>query len=402
MLTRVTVLASSAIAIAVAIAGCLFPSLDGLGDGGVPDANGVDVLPDAIGDGGIHRPPYNHGVGFYVLDGKLYDANDNEFRVRGVNKVHWDAYQPGLDTIHANAVRWNIDFTRAPSDNVALLQGATGAAGTTTHDVIVVPTMFQAGDAGLNCTSDPTALTAATNLWTAQVSSWTQLEKVSILNIAEQWGLANSSLWRDAYIAAIASLRSAGYHATLMVTAGGCGQDVLDIANYAQAVLAGDPEQNVIFDLHVYGAFPDATTLNKGFSTLAAVGVPIVIGEFGPGNDIGPSPTNLTPQDVIQTAEQYGFGWMAWAFDDDNLAGAQANNEWFALSYLGNYQASADLTMYGQEVVEGCTNSAPGGCGCPDSPPPDAAAVEPGCTGLPAATYSGFSLKQLAKPATVF
>jgi hypothetical protein len=58
--------------------------------------------------------------------------------------------------------------------------------------------------------------------------------------------------------------------------------------------------------------------------------------------------------------------------------------------------------MYGQEVVEGCTNPAPGGCGCPDSPAPATSAVAPGCKGTPAPATSGFSLKALAVPATIF
>jgi hypothetical protein len=102
------------------------------------------------------------------------------------------------------------------------------------------------------------------------------------------------------------------------------------------------------------------------------------------------------------TAEQVGFGWMAWAWDDNNLSNAQADNTWFALSYTGAYSASADLTIFGQEVIEGCTNPAPGGCGCPDSPKPASTAVAPGCKGTPAPTVSMYALKTLATPATVF
>ena len=59
---------------------------------------------------------------------------------------------------------------------------------------------------------------------------------------------------------------------------------------------------------------------------------------------------------------------MAWAWDDNDLANAKADNGWFALSYAGPYTSSSNLTIFGQQVVEGCTNPAPGGCGCPDSP----------------------------------
>ena len=183
-------------------------------------------------------------------------------------------------------------------------------------------------------------------------------------------GPSSSTVWRDSYISAISQRRAAGYHATLSFTSGGCGQD-------------NDLEKNVVFDRHVYGGDGDAGVLDTDVQALAALGLPAILGEFGPGRSIGPSPTNLTPGQVIQTAETYGLGWMSWAWDDNNLSNAQADNDSFALSYTGAYTTSSDLTIAGQEVVEGCTNPAPGGCGCPDSPQPAFTAVAPGAPAWP-------------------
>jgi len=47
----------------------------------------------------------------------------------------------------------------------------------------------------------------------------------------------------------------------------------------------------------------------------------VIIGEFGPGRNIGPSPTNITPQAIIQAAEARNLGWLAWAWDDNPSAG---------------------------------------------------------------------------------
>src|SRR6516165_5183158 len=41
--------------------------------------------------GGVARPSYNTGNGFFVLNGKLYDSAGQEFRIRGVNRLHWDS-----------------------------------------------------------------------------------------------------------------------------------------------------------------------------------------------------------------------------------------------------------------------------------------------------------------------
>ena len=338
-----------------------------------------------------------------MLDGKLYDANGKEFRIRGIDKLHWDNGSAGLASSKANAVRWDIDFTRSAATNVALLQGGAGkTAGTIYDHMVVMPGAWSAPAGTVTCSNDPSTLSSAVSVWVAQVAAWTQIEKYAILNIANEWGPSNSTVWRDSYIAAISQMRAAGYHATLSINSGGCGQDNADLVKYAQAVFDSDPEKNVIFDRHVYGGDADVKALNSDAAALAALGLPIIFGEFGPGRDIGPSPTNLTPAEVIQTAEQYGFGWMAWAWDDNDLANAKADNAWFGLSYAGTYASSADLTMFGQQVVEGCTNPAPGGCGCPDSPVPAMTVVAPGCAGTPAPAHSAYSLKALAIPATIF
>jgi len=134
-----------------------------------------------------------------------------------------------------------------------------------------------------------------------------------------------------------------------------------------------------------------------------STGAAFVIGEFGPGRSIGPSPTMLTPQEVMGAAEANDLGWMAWAWDDNNLASDDSDNTWFALAFhAGTYASSSDLTIFGQEIVEGCLNPAPGGCGCPDTPPPAMTVVDPGCKGTPTPKYSGLSLKSLATPASIF
>ena len=388
------------------------------GSSGAPGASGTSsgspaASGDAAGDGGsshpdagsgaVARPSYNHGTGFFVANGKLYDANGVEFRIRGVDKVHWDNGSPGLANSHANTVRWNIDFTRSASQNVALLQGGAGKTpGAIYNHVVVMPGAWSAPAGTLTCSSDTGILGSAIDTWVAQASAWTSIERYSILNLANEWGPSDSTVWRDSYITAIGRMRAAGYHATLSITSGGCGQDNADLVKYAQAVFDSDPEKNVVFDRHVYGGDADAAALNTDAAALAGIGLPVIFGEFGPGRGIGPSPTDLTPAQVIAAAEASAFGWLAWAWDDNDQSNAQSDNGWFSLSYTGAYTKSADLTIFGQQVIEGCTNAAPGGCGCPDSPAPDDSAIAPGCQGTPAPQHSASALATLATPATIF
>jgi len=188
---------------------------------------------------------------------------------------------------------------------------------------------------------------------------WTPFNKNSIVNIANEWGPSNSTVWRDSYISAIASMRAAGYLGTLLIDTGGCGQDPNDLMNYAAAVFNSDPQKNVMFAFHFYGlanGYSTVAQMDTIFSELVGLsqtyGMAFAITEFGPGMDIGPSPTMVTPGQVITAAEANNLGWLAWAWDDNDLANCQSDNNWFSMTYnCGVYTQPSDLTNYGQDVV---------------------------------------------------
>jgi hypothetical protein len=404
--------------------------------------SGAAAANNSSASGAVARPGYNTGNGFFVLNGELYDANGNEFRIRGVNRNHWDSNSAaGIANSGANAVRWVLDFTRAASDNISLIQTESLQY----HEAPI------AGNWGATCHSDTASFQAVVATWVAQAPQWTTLNRSLIVNVANEWGPSGSTVWRDSYISAIASLRAAGYTGPIMVDSGGCGQDDADLVQYSQAVFNSDPERNVIFSEHLYGGTndysgtiqsitkgnPTVITLNSNAPThplvpayngtgnsysgisayqisgvqgmtqingtqpaptnvggvpgawtvtlavdstnwgdytgggslvdyngnyalkigrLAALskstGAVYIIGEFGPGNNIGPSPTTVTPAELITTAEADGIGWLPWAWDDNDLANCTADNNWFDMTYsCGVYAQPSDLTIYGADVV---------------------------------------------------
>ncbi len=393
-------------------------------------------------EGSAQRPSYSPGDGFFVLNGKLYDPDGKEFRIRGVNRTHWDSNSAeGIANSGANAVRWAIDFSRSADDNVKLIQSQSIRYG----EVPIV------GNWNGTCHSDIAPFQAIVAAWVAQASQWTTLNRSLIVNVANEWGPAGSPLWRDSYITAIGILRRAGYTGPLLVDTGGCGQDDADLVQYSQAVFNSDPERNVMFSLHLYGTAndysasvksiakgnPTVVTLssnspthpfavnfngsNNSYSGITAYqisgvkgmtqingsmpalqnvgGVPgawtitltvdsskwgdfvgggsvldyngnyalriarlaalrnstgavYIVGEFGPGRNIGASPTLVTPAEIITAAEANGIGWLPWAWDDNTLADCQSDNGWFSMTYhCGAFAQPSDLTHYGQDVV---------------------------------------------------
>jgi Cellulase (glycosyl hydrolase family 5) len=407
----------------------------------------AQTSPNSVQSGGVvnvkaTRPRFNTGTGFFVDRGSLFDANGIEFRIRGVNRLHWDSDSAaGIARSGANTVRWSIDFSRSAAQNVRTVK-------TQSIKYKSVPIV---GNWTATCKSDTASLEAAVSSWVSQAPQWTTLNSSLIVNIANEWGPSDSTVWRASYIRAIASLRAAGYTGPILVDSGACGQDEADLLQYSQAVFNSDSELNVMFAEHLYGGTndysatiqsitkgnPTVITLNSNSTThplapsyngtgntfsgisayqisgvqgmtqvngeqpaptnvggvpgawtvtlsvdstnwsnytgggtivdyngnyalkiarLAALsqttGAVYIIGEFGPGNNIGPSPTTVTPAEIITAAEANGVGWLPWAWDDNDLANCQSDNNWFSMTYnCGAYTQASDLTNFGQDVV---------------------------------------------------
>jgi mannan endo-1,4-beta-mannosidase len=307
----------------------------------------------------VARPAYNTGHGLFVRNGKLYDTNGTEFRIRGVNLCHYDSTRfsgPGIARSRANAVRVGLYLSSVPtSAYVSTLQTYIS------DGEVAIPTMFYVpgGRKVLSGDQSSADLAATVENWVANFRYYAPLQHHLIINVANEWGPKNSPTWASAYQSAIARLRAAGYSAPIMIDTGSWGQDTSDLLRYAKQVFDSDPQKNVIFSYHVYrGESPvwTAASLNAfalQLHALSASGMVFVFGEFGPGRDIGPSPTSLTPEQVIGAAEAAGIGWMGWAWDDNNLANGHSNNDGFSMTLdgPGMYTVPSDLTTYGREMV---------------------------------------------------
>jgi mannan endo-1,4-beta-mannosidase len=321
--------------------------------GGASASQSATVWVASSKAGAVARPPYNTGDGFFVLNGTLYDPNGNEFRIRGVNRTHYDfGAQPGISNTGSNAVRF---FMYRTSIGAATYAAVARNEHIAYKEVPIITMAMFPNDALTACNNDTTQFNAGVAWWVANAATFATLNKYMIINIANEWGPSNSTVWRDSYASAIASMRAAGYLGALMVDSGGCGQDMDDLQKYSGAVFNSDPQKNVIFSFHVYGRTTPANvgSLFAQLSTLrASTGAAYVIGEFGPGRNIGPSPTVVTPGEVITTAEANGLGWLAWAWDDINLENGRADDTWFSMSYNPSvYTVPADLTIFGKDVV---------------------------------------------------
>jgi len=320
-----------------------------------------DGLETSIQSGSdVARPAYNTGHGLFVRNGKLYDSNGIEFRIRGVNLCHFDSTGhsgPGIARSNANAVRVALYLSSVPTSRYA-----STVQTYISDSEVAIPTMFYVPGTTKTLSGDQSTadLAATVTNWVTNFRYYAPMQHHLIINVANEWGPIDSSTWATAYETAIARLRAAGYSTPIMIDTGGWGQDVSDLLSYAKRVFDSDPQKNIIFSFHVYRGLSQVWTpasLNAFALQLralsASTGMAFVFAEFGPGRDLGPSPTLLTPQQVIGAAEAAGIGWMGWAWDVNNLPNGASNNSGFSMTLdgPGMYTAPSDLTTYGKEMV---------------------------------------------------
>lgn len=320
-----------------------------------------------IADAQVARPGYNTGKGFFILDGKLYDASGSEFIPIGANTaVFWQSETNGMKSFpdmkkaDANCARivsvtnnsdnswsWQSNFTKqracvkACVDNklVPILEF---------HDVTC-------GN-GYETDAEGKFLKKVVDYWCTPnlVSLCKEYEKYLIVNVANEWGPANVG-FRDGYKKAITSMRNAGIKNTILIDAGGCGQNPATLINYAQELLDFDPEKNILFAIHFYGLWMTKEKSKQSWQfyvedylqQFKTKKIPVIVGEFGWTG----APDNFTlydPQKIITESNKHGIGWLFWAWNSN------PNETYYDIvaNYTLGYTTEADLTEHGKFIVQ--------------------------------------------------
>lgn len=310
------------------------------------------------------RPSHNTGNGFFVVGRGIYDANGNLFTPIGANRSHYDWSEPTRFQAKPNVERlmpfFNQDWATV---NKPLMDEDVS------NKVVPIPTVFYTDYVNGTQTTGATdlrTLSSAVHFWVSQSKHWTTYNNIAMFNIANEWGpcpddpdVAN---YKNGYVSAVRTMRIAGYTGPLVVDAGCSGQGADMLVASAAAIEAADPMHNTVFSIHVYGSFYNNTPLCDGcglqfgpwMQQLAQLNVPVIIGEFGcAGCDGTVQPDPVQADTIMQTGEQYQFGWLAWSWDDTN-DGCPPDT---SLELLGpcpgdGYEAFyANMSAYGKDVI---------------------------------------------------
>lgn len=282
--------------------------------------------------------------GFMIAGTQIVDAKGQPFLIRGINHAHtWykddiDAALISIAATGANLVRivlsngqqWTKDSAESVANLLALCEQ---------HQLIA---MLEVHDA-----------TGSDNLLTLQqaVSYWIELSPILIgkedrviINIANEWfGSWSSYAWSVGYELAITSLREAGFEHLLVIDTAGYGQYPQAILDYGQDLLKSDRSARLAFSLHMYEyAAADSDTIKRNIDDVKALGLPLLIGEFG---DRVPETHPVDLDTLMRYTEEQSVGWIAWSWYGNGGADT-------VLDLSSGPQDGFALTSWGKTAVE--------------------------------------------------
>ncbi|HEY8463295.1 MAG TPA: cellulase family glycosylhydrolase [Bacillota bacterium] len=272
---------------------------------------------------------------------QVVNAAINTAGICGVNNPHiwWDSQAyTALDTIKKfgfNAVRivWQTNGTAARLKQIIDRCKTLGLK--------PIPELHD-----VTGSSKVTDLEQMVNYW---IGCKSVLTSDIWINIANKWNPDSGTAWCNAYKSAITAMRNAGITNPLVIDAPDWGQDTGCIKTYGRELLAHDPQQNIIFSIHMYSGWNSQHKIRSELTALKKLGLPLLIGEFGYNANNGNNSLNckVDAADLIATCNELGIGYLAWSWCGNNpdLAWLDLTNNW------------DELTDWGQLVVQAMQKS---------------------------------------------
>jgi mannan endo-1,4-beta-mannosidase len=297
-----------------------------------------------------------YSQGFTISGNQLRDANGNNFIMKGINvPLAWF-----VTDVNNNIV--NIrNRTGSNTLRIVVTTGTSDASWQTAVERTIANKMIPMVELhDVTGSNDPAALQRMASWWASKASFLRRqdIARYILVNIANEWGDWNMSspnhspsqtVWRDAYINAVATLRNAGINTTIVVDAPGYGQDnrASTLLNYAPAVQAADPRKNILFSVHMYCEWRvnGNSTITTHLPAIKNAGIPIIVGEFGFQHSEGSGTCDINETQIINTAQANGIGWLAWSW--------KGNGSGVEYLDLSNDWAGTSLTSWGNTVVNG-------------------------------------------------
>jgi mannan endo-1,4-beta-mannosidase len=274
--------------------------------------------------------------GSSIIDTKGYPA-----LFRGVNKMSvWDLEDPKgtisfpeIRKTGANSVRivWAITTDTFPNGTDPSILDALITNAKANH---LVP-MIELHDG----TGNWSRLNDLVAYWTQQaiVKIIKKHRKYLLVNIGNEVGdySVTDTEFITGYTSIVKAMRSAGIHTPLVIDAPDWGKNLAVLNNTAATLLSADPDQNLIFSVHLYWDKADAKEPNdphniaEQLKKAKGLNYPLIVGEVSShiqytdqqGVARCVPPKEVDYQTILAECHNHGIGWYAWEWGPGNSYG---------------------------------------------------------------------------------
>ena len=288
-------------------------------------------------------------AGFFISNGQLLDDNGTPFIMRGVNYPYtWFQSRNTQQDLAA------IAATGSNTVRVVLSTGGQWARvnGAQVSQIIqwckdlkMIAVLEVHDSTGWSEQSSAVPISNATAYWTSSDirAAINGQENFVIVNIAnEPFGNTTTANYVTDTSAAIRALRSAGLAHTLMIDGATWGQDWSGtMRDNAMTLWNADTLHNTVFSVHMYEVYQSLTPIQAYMQAFQALGLPLVVGEFGPVNN----GQFVDSESVIAQAAQRNLGYIGWSWSGNGGGGS-------GLDMTVNFDP-AQLTTWGNRIVNG-------------------------------------------------
>ena len=278
-------------------------------------AAGADLLGPA---------PAHAATGFRISNGKLLDANGNNFVMRGINHPQtWFPHHTGsyaeISGLGANTVRVVLSNGKQfPGSKTGPQQVADVIRRCKENRLVCVLEVHDT-TGYRDATNQPNgacSLNAAVDYW-AEISSVVKgQERYVIINLGnEPYGNPSNGKvydWTKDTEAVIRRMRNANFDHVLMVDAPNWGQDWSNtMREDGGRVLAADPAGNTMLSVHMYDVYDTGEKIRDYLDHFVRWHKwPLVIGEFG--HELGGK--NVNEGAIMDGAQSSGVGYIGWSY----------------------------------------------------------------------------------------
>ena len=292
-------------------------------------------------------------TGFYTKQNQLFDANDNEFIIRGLSFPYtWFTHQldtalPGIKQSGANTVRvvlssgdhqtnWGRDSAFEVENIIEKFK-----------EIDIIPVLEVHDATGYGDDEAAAHISDIVDYWLEIKDVLIGQEDYVIINIAnEPFGNQTKNDlkedWINEHQKAIQKLRAGGLKHTLMIDAPNWGQDWQNIMlENADKVYQADPYKNIIFSVHMYEVYGNQLTVENYFNQFPN-DYPLVVGEFGPEH----YGDNVAHEAIMESADKKDIGYIGWSWKGNSPEEIEVLD--MVHDWAGN-----DLTPWGETLFKG-------------------------------------------------